>query len=115
MENIGTKLKYSTICHPQMDSQTEVTSRTSGTLLRSLIKSNAKAWDLLLPHAEFAYNKVSSKTMGMPSFKVVYGFETLSPLDLVPKAMDEKPSMDASKRAEEIQKLHELVISGVST
>jgi len=52
--DLGTKLKYSTICHPQTDGQTEVTNRTLGTLLRALIKPHTKAWDLLLPHAEFA-------------------------------------------------------------
>lgn len=32
-----------------------------GTLLKALIKFNAQAWDLLLPHARFAYNKAPSK------------------------------------------------------
>ena len=50
-KKLGTKLKYSTTSHPQTDGQTEVTNRTLGTLLRSLIKANSKAWDLLLPHA----------------------------------------------------------------
>jgi len=51
---VGTKLKYSTTCHHQTDGQTKVTNRTLGTLLRALVKLNAKAWDLLLPHTEFA-------------------------------------------------------------
>jgi len=50
-KKLGTKLKYSTTCHPQMDGQTEVINRTLGALLRALIKSHSKAWDLLLPHA----------------------------------------------------------------
>jgi hypothetical protein len=108
-KKMGTKLKYSTTCHPQTDGQTEVTNRTLGTLLRTLIKSNSKAWDTLLPHAEFAYNKAPSKTTGLSSFKVVYGVDPLTPLDLVPRAFDEKPSVEATKRVEEIQQLHELV------
>jgi len=45
----------------------------------------------------------------MSPFKVVYGFDPLSSLDLVPRAMNEKSSVEARKRVEEIQKLHELV------
>jgi len=43
-----------------------VTNQTLGTLLRALIKSRAKAWDLLLPHAEFAYNNAPSKAAIYP-------------------------------------------------
>jgi len=100
---MGTKLKYSTVCHPQRDGQAEVTNRTLGMLLRALIKANAQAWDLVLPHAEFVYNKVPSKTTEMSLFKVVYGIEPLSPLDLVSRTMDEKPSVEANKRVEEIK------------
>ena len=81
-KKLGTKLKYSTTCHPQMDGQTEVTNRTLGALLRSLIKSHSKAWDLILPHAEFAYNMALNKTTGFSPFKIVYGVEPLTPLDL---------------------------------
>jgi len=42
MEKGGAKLKYSSTCHPQTDGQTEVTNRTLGTILRALIKQNAK-------------------------------------------------------------------------
>jgi len=108
-KNLGTKLKYSTTRHPQTDGQTEVTKRTLGTLLRALIKSHSKAWDLILPHAEFSYNMAPSKTTGLSSFKIVYGVEPLSPLDLTPKALNEKPSAEDSKRVKEIKHLHEQV------
>jgi len=66
--------------------------------LRALIKSNAKVMDLLLPYDGFACNKAPSKTTGMSPFKVVYGTNPLSPLDLMPRATDDKPNMEASKR-----------------
>jgi len=56
---------YSTTYHPQTDGQTEVTNRTLGTLLTTLIKPHAAAWDLLLPHAEFAYYKALSKATSL--------------------------------------------------
>jgi len=45
----------------------------------------------------------------MSPFKIVYWVEPLSPLDLVPRAMDKRPSVEASKREEEIKILHEQV------
>ena len=39
----------------------------------------------------------------MSPFKVVYGIEPLSPLDLTPRAMDLKPNMEVTKRLQEIQ------------
>jgi len=86
-----------------------VTNPTLGTLVRALIKPHAKAWDLLLPHAEFAYNKAPSKATGLLPFKMVYKIDPLSPIDLTPRPLAQKPSMDAAARVEEIQKLYELV------
>ena len=108
-KKMGTKLKYGTTCHPQTDGRMEVTNRTLGTLLRVLVKSNVKALDLLLPQAEFAYKTTPRKAPGLSPFKVVYGVNPLSPLDLVPRGMNKKPNVEGSKRVEEIKKLHALV------
>ena len=97
---LGTKLKHSTTYHPQTDGQTEVTNRTLGILLRALIKPLTKAWDLILPHAEFAYNRTPSRTTGLSPFKVVYGIDSLGPLDLIPRSFDQKPHLDAAARVE---------------
>jgi len=59
--------------------------------------------------AEFAYNMAPSKTTSLSPFKVVYGVEPLSPLDLVPRPLDGKLSVEADKGVEEIKHLHERV------
>jgi len=81
---LGTKLSFSTSCHPQTDGQTEVVNRSLSTLLRVLLKGNHKSWDEYLPHIEFAYNRVVHSTTKLSPFEVVYGFNPLTPLDLLP-------------------------------
>ena len=84
-------------------------NRTLETLLRVLIKKNLKAWDLLLPYAEFAYNRAPSRTTSESPFKVVYGRNPLGPLDLMPLHQGEKMNIEASKRVREMQELHKQV------
>ena len=62
----------------------DVANCTLWTLLRALVKKNLKARDLLLRHAEFAYNHAPSRTTKESPFKVVYGLNPSGCLDLVP-------------------------------
>jgi hypothetical protein len=70
----GTKLLFSTACHPQTDGQTEVVNRTSSSLLRVVIHKNLKSWDTCLPIVEFPYNRSVHGAMKSSPFEVVYGF-----------------------------------------
>ena len=74
-----------------------------------MIKPYSIAWDLLLGHAEFSYDKAPRKASSLSLFKMVCEFNALSALDLVARPMDQKPSMDANKRVAEVRKLHEQV------
>ena len=47
-KRMGSKLQFSSSHHPQTDGQTEVTNRSLGNLLRSLVGDNPKQWDLTL-------------------------------------------------------------------
>jgi hypothetical protein len=71
---LGTKLLFSTTCHPQTDGQTEMVNRTLGTMLRAVLKKNFKMWEECLPHVEFAYNQAIHSTTKVSPFQVVYGF-----------------------------------------
>ena len=78
-KKMGTKVKYSTTCHPQKDGQSEVINRTLEALWRPLIKYNSRDWNLILLHAEFAHSMAPSKTTGISPFKIVHGIEPSSP------------------------------------
>jgi hypothetical protein len=71
-----------------------------------MINKNLKEWEDLLPHVEFAYNRVVHSTTQMCPFEVVYGFKPITPLDLLPLPLQEHANMDASKRAEYVKKIH---------
>jgi hypothetical protein len=107
---IGTKLLFSTTCHPQTDGQTEVVNRTLSTLLRSVLKKNSKLWEECLPHVEFAYNRVVHSTTNHSPFEIVYGFNPLTPLDLLPLPNNSLlKHKDGKSKAEFVKKLHERV------
>jgi hypothetical protein len=104
---LGTKLLFSTTCHPQTDGQTEVVNRTLGTMLRAVLKKNLKMWEECLPHVEFAYNRATHSTTKVSPFQVVYGFNPRAPIDILPLPTNERIHNDAKQRAEFILKMHE--------
>ena len=101
---LGTKLSFSTTCHPQTDGQTEVVNRALSTFLRAIIKKNIKTWEDCLPHVEFAYNR----TKFLP-FEIVYGFKPLTLLDLSHLPMFEHVNLDGNKKAEFVKQIQEKV------
>ncbi|WVZ63410.1 hypothetical protein U9M48_013044 [Paspalum notatum var. saurae] len=104
---LGTKLLFSTTCHPQTDGQTEVVNRTLFTLLRAVLKKNLKLWEETLPHVEFAYNRaVHSTTKFCPSeilqpradgpFKVLQKINDIAYEIDLPSAYDVSKSFNVS-------------------
>ncbi|XP_038979001.1 LOW QUALITY PROTEIN: uncharacterized protein LOC120109324 [Phoenix dactylifera] len=106
---LGTKLMFSTTCHPQTDGQIEVVNRTLSTLLRAIIQKNLKNWEECLPHVEFAYNRSVHSATNFSPFEIVYGFNPLTPMDLSPLPIDERASLDGKRKAETMKQLHEKV------
>jgi len=104
---LGTKLLFSTTCHPQTDGQTEVVNHTLGTMLRAVLKKNLKMWEECLPHVEFAYNRATHSTTKVSPFQVVYGFNPRAPIDILPLPTSERIHSEAKERAEFILKIHE--------
>nr|GEY36726.1 hypothetical protein [Tanacetum cinerariifolium] len=87
----------------------EVTNRTIGMLLRTLVKKTMKDWDLKLSHAEFAFNRAPNYSTGKTPFEICYGVNPLTPIDLIPLSIEPKASIEAETKAKEIKRLHEQV------
>jgi hypothetical protein len=105
---LGTKLLFSTTCHPQTDGQTEVVNHILSTMLQAILKTNLKLWEECLPHIEFAYNRSVHFMTKVSPFQVVYGFNPRAPIDLLPLPPSETTCFDASQRSEFILKMHEI-------
>jgi hypothetical protein len=104
---LGTKLLFSTTCHPQTDGQAEVVNRTLSVLLRLMIKNNLREWEESLPHVEFAYNRAVHSMTQLYPFEVVYGFKPITLLDLLPLPLHQGANMEAYKRGDYVWKIHE--------
>ena len=84
-------------------------NRTLSTFLRTIIQKNLKNWGDCLPFLEFAYNQSVHSTTKFSLFEIVYGFNPLTPLDLLPLPVNEVTSLDGQKKADMVKKLHESV------
>jgi len=97
---------FSTTCHPQTNGQTEVVNRTLTQLLRAVIQKN---WEDCLPFIQFAYNRSVHFATEFSPFEIVYGFNPLTPMDLIPLPIDERVSLDGNRKAQVVKTLHECV------
>ena len=68
-------------------------------------------WEECLPITENAYNRARHSTTGKSPFEVVYGFNSLFPLDILPLPLQERTNLDASAHASYIKKMHECFIN----
>ncbi|KAK8578848.1 hypothetical protein V6N13_142123 [Hibiscus sabdariffa] len=106
---LGTKLLFSMTCHPQTDGQTKVVNRLLSTMIRAIIQKNLKSWEDCLPHFEFAYNRSTHSATKHSPFEVAYGFNPLTPFDLIPLPNDKFVHVDRKKKAKFVQDLHRKV------
>ena len=95
------------------DEVTEVINRTLTTLLRAIIQKTLKNWVNCLPHIEFAYNRAIHSSTSFSPFEIVYGFNPLSPLDILPLPSSERVNLDGKKKAEFVQELHAKVRANI--
>ncbi|RDY14429.1 hypothetical protein CR513_00503, partial [Mucuna pruriens] len=108
VSRLGTKLLFSTTCHPQMDGQTEMINRTLGKLLRCFVKKSLKDWEDWIPPVEFSYNMVFNSTTSYSLLELAYGFNPLSLLDLFPlPIMPNYVNDQGLSKAQFVQRLHD--------
>ena len=103
---VGTKLKFSTAYHLQIDGQIEVVNMSLGNLLRCLVNDYNRNWDLILPTTQFVYNSSVNRSISMNPFEVVHGYKLRKPLYLLPMSLHTTVSELTESFARKIQDLH---------
>ena len=68
-----------------------------------------KSQEECLPFIEFFYNRIIHLTTDFFPFKIVYGFNPLTPMDLVHLPLKEKVLLDGEKNEKMVRQLHEVV------
>ncbi|GJV96511.1 putative CCCH-type zinc finger family protein [Tanacetum coccineum] len=69
--------------------------------------------DLILPQAEFAYNRSVNRTTGKSPFEVVYERNPITPLDLDPVPEVGRFSKEGADQSEQIKELHRSVLEQI--
>jgi hypothetical protein len=104
---LGTKLLFSTTCHPQTDGRTKVVNRTLSTMLRAILDKNLRRWEDCLPHVEFAYNHATHSSTKMCPFHIVYVYIPKAPIDLISLHAASAPHVDVVVHVEQMITIHE--------
>nr|GFC35231.1 putative nucleotidyltransferase, ribonuclease H [Tanacetum cinerariifolium] len=76
----GTRLKFSTACHPQTYGQTKRTIQTLKDMLRSCALEWTENWDEYLCLVEFAYNNSWHASIKGAPFELLYGRKCRAPI-----------------------------------
>ena len=66
-----------------------------------------------MAHIEFAYNRTVHSTTSYSPFEVVYGFNPLTPLDILPLPTNEHANLDGKKKADFVKDLHAKVRANI--
>jgi hypothetical protein len=74
-------------------------NRNLSQLLCVVIQKNLKSWEECLLFVEFAYNRIVHSTTDFSPFEIVYGFNLLTPMNLIPLSLEERVSLDNKKKA----------------
>jgi hypothetical protein len=104
---LGTKLLFSTTCHPRTDGQTELVNMTLSTMLRAVLDKNLKLWEDFLPHVEFAYNRATHSSTKMCPFQIVYGYIPWAPIYLLTLDPLDAPHVDDVAHVKHMFDIHE--------
>ena len=62
-----------------------------------------------LPHVELAYNRCMFSTTKFLPFEIVYGFKSLTPLDLTSLPIEEQINLDGKRKVYSVRHIHEKI------
>ena len=90
LTNLGFKQEHSSPYYPQENGQVEVVNKSLKVMLQRTIDKNQSNWHITLYLALWAYRTSVKTKIGFTAFQLVYGIESLLPIEC------EIPSMKLS-------------------
>ena len=106
---MGTKLKFSSTFHPQIDGQIEVVNRSLENLLICLVGNKPHNWETVLAQAEFAYNNSMNRSTRKTPFEIVFGMHPRGISYLRDVGSEEKRSSIGEEFSDFMESLHKKV------
>lgn len=104
-----TSHRKTTAYHPQTNGLTERLNKTIADMISMYVDVQHKTWDEILPYITFAYNTATQETTRFTPFRLVYGREARTMLDvMLPCSTDDEVDLEAelfAQRAEEARQL----------
>jgi len=98
LKEYGIKHVKSTPFHPETQGMIERLHRTIKNMIRSLIESNEKDWDEVLPFVLFSYRECPHESLGFSPFELLYTYRARGPLQLMKEEWTGKNSMVDTKQ-----------------
>jgi hypothetical protein len=98
---MGTRLSFSTACHPETGGQVERVNQILEDMLCSCALTFGTNWEKYLPFAEFSYNNSYQSSLGMAPFEFLYGRKCRTPLNWSETGERQLFGPDSIKEAEE--------------
>ena len=71
--DLGTKLSFSNVYHPQIDGQIEIVNQVLEYMLRMYVMDKPTKWEDYLHLVEFSYNNGQQASLGMSPYEALYG------------------------------------------
>ena len=79
--DLGTKLNFSTVYHPQTDGQTKRVNQVLEDMLRMYVMDKPTKWEDYLHFVEFAYNNGQQASLGMSPYEYLYCRKCKTPVN----------------------------------
>lgn len=103
---VNTKLDFTSAYHSQTDGQMEVVNRSSGNILRCLLRDNIRSWATKLSQAKFAHNSATNWSLGFCPFEVVYVVIPCGQVDFLVSPSARTPDLHAEDMIDQLKAIH---------
>ena len=82
LAELGVRLQYSSVAHPQTNGQAEVSNRTLLKAIAKKVHQSTRSWSELIPEILWSYRTTVHSSTGETPYSLTYGSEAILPIDI---------------------------------